>query len=94
MSRTLSIELSETTYAALSHEAQVAGISPSDLAAAALDQKFVRLRDPEDEAERQAARERFERHIGAVDLSHATGADNDSIDADLARAYADAHEGG
>lgn len=32
------------------------------------------------------------RHFGAVNLGAATGADNDSIDADLARAYATTNE--
>jgi hypothetical protein len=94
MSHTLTVELSDTAYAALSGEAQAAGTSPSDLAAVALEQQFGCPRDPRDEAERQAARERFARHFGVVDLGHATGADNVSIDADLARAYADTHEGG
>lgn len=40
-----------------------------------------------DAAQRQAARERLRRHAGAVSLGRATGADNDSIDADLAREY-------
>lgn len=48
----------------------------------------------ETEAERKAARERFERHFGAVNLGHPTGVDNEAIDADLARAYDDSHEGG
>lgn len=30
--------------------------------------------------------------FGSVSLGHATGADNESIDADLARAYLDPHE--
>ncbi len=30
--------------------------------------------------------------FGAVSLGHATGSDNESIDADLARSYADNHE--
>lgn len=38
------------------------------------------------------ARERFERHIGAIDLGQPTGADNESIDADLAREYAAKHD--
>jgi len=38
------------------------------------------------------ARERFERHFGAVDLGYPTGADNPAIDGDLARAYADEHK--
>lgn len=38
------------------------------------------------------ARERFERRFGSVDLGLATGADNESIDADLAREYAAKHD--
>jgi|GEM_PF-1184128 hypothetical protein len=45
-------------------------------------------------AEKNAARDRFERHFGEVNLGRATGADNEGIDADLARAYADNHEEG
>lgn len=44
------------------------------------------------EAEKQAARERFERHFGEVDLGYTTGVDNEQIDADLAREYAATHE--
>lgn len=40
----------------------------------------------------RAARERFRQHIGAVNLGHPTGADNESIEADLAREYASTHE--
>lgn len=43
------------------------------------------------DAEKQAARQRFERHFGEVDLGYATGVDNEQIDADLARAYAARH---
>ena len=44
------------------------------------------------EAEKQAARERFERHFGAVNLGQATGVGNEGIDADLARAYGDTEQ--
>lgn len=44
------------------------------------------------DAEKQVARERFERHFGEVDLGYATGVDNEQIDADLAREYAATHE--
>ncbi len=40
----------------------------------------------------QAARQRFRRHFGAVDLGYATGTDNDLIDADLEREYDNVHE--
>lgn len=45
------------------------------------------------EEERQAAWERLQRHCGAVSLGHATGAENENIDADLAREYGRTHEG-
>lgn len=38
--------------------------------------------------------QRFARWIGSVSLGRPTGADNDSIDADLAREYASTHENG
>jgi hypothetical protein len=100
MSHPLTVELSDAAYAALQLHAQAAAQSPAELAAAALEQRFgapgathVSGR-PTMEAEKQAARERFERHFGAVNLGQATGADNEGIDADLARAYADEHEAG
>ena len=42
-------------------------------------------------ADNEACR-RFERHFGAIDSGRSNGADNESIDADLAREYADTHE--
>ena len=98
MNHPLTIELSESAYAALEVHARAAAQSPADLAAATLEQRFgaseeLRTREqPTTEAEKKAACERFERHFGAVNLGYATGADNDAIDADLARAYADSHE--
>ena len=43
--------------------------------------------------ERQAAWEQLQQHCGAVSLGHPTGAENESIDADLAREYGSTHEG-
>jgi predicted transcriptional regulator len=100
MSHSLTVQLSDAAYAALQQYAQTAAQSPAELAAAALEQRFsgsdgVRASNGlMCETERQAARQRFERHFGAVNLGYATGADNEGIDADLARAYADPHEGG
>ena len=54
-------------------------------------QRRVRGRSTRKKAELQAARlarERFERHFGAVDLGYPTSADNEEIDADLEREYA------
>jgi|SRR5665213_1778138 len=98
MSHPLTVELSDTAYAVLQLRAHAAAQSPAAVAATALEQHFgapdglgVTGR-PATEAEKNAARERFENHFGEVNLGHATGADNESIDADLARAYADSRE--
>lgn len=44
------------------------------------------------EKEARMAWERLKRHMGAQNLGYATGADNESIDADLAREYDHSHE--
>jgi hypothetical protein len=98
MSHPLTVELSDTAYAALQLRAHAAAQSPAAVAATALEQHFGAADGlgvsghPTTEAEKKAARERFERHFGEVNLGHPTGADNESIDADLARAYAHSHE--
>ena len=89
MSHSITVELSDETYAALEEEAKAESRSPNKLAANALEERFgeTKKADEPSESERQAARERFRRHFGAVSLGHPTGADNESIDADLAREY-------
>lgn len=100
MSHSLTVQLSDAVYDALQRHARSSAQSPAEAAAAALEQRFgIPEGMPSDdqrmsEADKQAARQRFERHFGAVNLGHATGVDNESIDADLARAYADTHEEG
>ncbi len=93
MSQTVIVELSEQAFAALRRQAEEAGLSPAHLAAVSLEQRFG-TGQPRTAAQEQAARERFARQIGAIDLGHPTGTDNEGIDADLAREYADSHEGG
>jgi hypothetical protein len=100
VSHPLRVELSDAAYAALQSRAHAAAKSPAELAAAALEQQFGGVdgthgqEPPTAEAKKAAARKQFERHFGAVNLGHPTGADNAGIDADLARAYADRHEEG
>lgn len=100
MSQTLTLELDDEIYAAIERQARSRGTSPSRWLAAALqcsDDLLQSLRapsaPPEDPSRRQAARERFERHFGEVDLGRPTGVENELIDADLAKAYAETHEG-
>ena len=66
--------------------------SASDDAPAAREGRRRQIAESATETARRAARERVERHFGAVDLGRATGADNTTIDADLAREYADDHK--
>lgn len=94
MSRSLVVELSDEAYRGLTRQAEAAGTSPALVAATSLEQQFRSPKLGADEAARQAARARFERHFGEVDLGRPTGPDNDSIDADLATEYADTHEDG
>lgn len=98
MSQTLTLELSDEVYTAIRRQAETAGTSPAHWIASTLERQFGRgparqvARARRTEAEKRAARERFEQHFGEVDLGYATGVDNEQIDADLAREYANTHE--
>lgn len=98
MSQTLTLELSDEVYTAIRHQAETAGTSPAHWIATTLERQYGNVREWQDartqrtEVEKQAARERFERHFGEVDLGYATGVDNEQIDADLAKEYAATHE--
>ena len=92
---TLIVEINDQVYETIRTQAAAAGTSPAQVAVAALEQRFNgshKKPDPRTEAEKQAANERFRSHFGAVSLNHPSGADNEKIDADLARDYGDPHE--
>ena len=98
MSRILNLELSDEVYAALQRLAEGAGTSPAHLAARSLERQFggANGQSPyllRTEAEKEAARRRFERHFGEIDLGYPISVDNAGIDTDLAHEYADTHEG-
>jgi hypothetical protein len=84
MSQVLKLELSDEVFTALEQQAKSAGTSPAHLIATLLEEKY----QPLSEAENQQARERFERHFGEVEAPYAVGSDNEKIDEDLAKAYA------
>lgn len=92
MSQVLTLELSEEAYRALQQQAEIAGISVSEWIATSLEQQYGLQKKQQTEAEKEAARQRFRHHAGAIDLGYATGADNESIDADLVRAYGNQQE--
>lgn len=86
MSKQLVLELPEDVYERLQRIAKSAGQSLEDWTIRRL--KLGQLKEGEKEAKRGKAR----RHFGAVDLGYPTGADNEKIDADLAKEYIDTHE--
>lgn len=87
MSTDLNIHLSEQAFVGLQQAAIATGLTPNDLASAALEHQFGTPRVDAANRSTDDARQRFERHFGSLDLGHAVGTDNDQIDADLARAY-------
>ncbi len=98
MAKKLVLELSDAAYASVQREAEVAGTSPDHWLSDTLEHQFGRGRAGHRPtvnrtlAEQQAARAHFERHLGAVEVHAAVGAENERIDAELAREYADTHE--
>jgi hypothetical protein len=89
MTQQLTLELNDEVYAALKQQAKGAGLSLSDWIVASLVEQ-LRENGKEDmrtKDEQEVARQRFRSHAGSINLGYATGADNESIDADLARAY-------
>ena len=89
MSQVLTLELSDTDYAEIRQRAELAGVTITEWALASLKEyKQITKSKLQSEVEKQAARQRFRHHAGSINLGYATGADNESIDADLAKAYA------
>jgi hypothetical protein len=81
MKHQLIIELGEAFYQPLAQAAQQAGQSVEEGATAQLNSCAA------SSARKAADLERLLTHAGAVDLGRPTGADNESIEADLAREY-------
>jgi hypothetical protein len=91
MSQTLILELSDEIFSAIHHQAEKIGISPANLVTDSLEKQFSIfgvLQNFKSEAQKNSARQRFESHFGVVNLGYPTGADNESIDADIAKEYA------
>lgn len=93
MSQIVTVQLRDDLYAVLQQQAETAGVSVSEWIAVTLEQTAAPV-NQRTEAEKEAARQRFLRHAGAIDLGYPTGTDNQSIDADLIRAYSDDLEAG
>jgi hypothetical protein len=89
MSQQLILELSDEVYADLQQKADAVGVSIVEWIVASLSsQRNVTNKAFHSVAQQEEARQRFRNHAGAISLGYETGIDNESIDADLARAYA------
>jgi hypothetical protein len=86
MSSNLSIQVSDQAFQMLSSEALAAGKSPAELAAAAVESIYAGGQRGS-AADAQAARSRFEKCFGSVDLGRPIGIVNETIDNDLVGQY-------
>jgi hypothetical protein len=90
MSQQLTLEISDEVYADLQRKASAVGISITEWIVTVLSrQGAVPSRAVLSLEQREQARQKFKSHAGAIGLGYATGTDNEAIDADLAKAYAD-----
>ncbi|MEH1848887.1 MAG: hypothetical protein V7L25_28950 [Nostoc sp.] len=91
MSQLLTLELSDDVYAALQQQANAAGLSVAELIVTSVVNgqhgllTGVKLQP---KVQPEEAHQRLLSYAGAISLGYATGIDNESIDADLAKAYA------
>jgi hypothetical protein len=92
MSKTLTFEIMDEIYAVLEQQAEREGRPVEAVALEWLARHASKPRPKLSDEERRAARERLMRHAGAASLGYPTGADNESIDRDLAREYGNTHE--
>ena len=90
--KTLTFQVSDEVYEACQQIATQYGRTEEEVVLEWLAKRTSKQRPKLTEEESRAAWERLQRHLGAENLGYATGADNESIDADLAREYGSTHE--
>ncbi len=90
--KTLTFEGSDALYEAFQQMAVKYGRTLEEVALEWLAEHTPQSHPQLTEAERQEAWGRLLRHAGAARLGYPTGADNERIDSDLARAYGTPHE--
>ncbi|MBJ7899604.1 MAG: hypothetical protein GC158_06745 [Cyanobacteria bacterium RI_101] len=93
MNKSLTLELSEQIFELIQRQAISIGISPAQLAAILLEQKFAPIfPSPLVKGEINTEKPNFARHFGTLELSDSTNLENESIDIDLAREHCNNHE--
>lgn len=80
VSHTVTVELNPDAFARLEREAAAVGLSPAEFARRAVEDRLPR---PPDESKRGSLRKLF----GTFNSGNPKSADNEQIDADLAREY-------
>ena len=90
--KTLTFQVSDEVYEACQQIAVQYGRTEEEVLLEWLAARAKRKRPKLTEEESRAAWERLQRHMGAENLGYPTGADNESIDADLAQEYGSTHE--
>ena len=90
--KTVTVQVADEVFDALEQTAAENG-KPTEEVAQEWLSLHARLPRPRlQRSEVAAARQRFERHFGAWDSGDSGSADNEHIDADLARAYGESNE--
>jgi len=92
MSKTFTFEVPDELFEAFEHMAEKSGKTTEQVALEWLARHSPKPRPKLSEEELQEARERLLRHAGAANSGDPNSADNERIDADLAREYGSAHE--
>ena len=94
MNRVLTYEIQEELYSALEQMAKKAGVETEAYVLEYLARQASKSAQHLSAAEQEAALKRFDGLIGSVGLGRPTGADNETIDADLEREYGKPGENG
>ncbi len=90
MSQTLTLELSEQAFRVIQQQAAEVGVPPARLAATLIEQRLLSNAKPSDSSvDSEVARKRFESHFGTLSAEGDISLDNEDIDADLLKEYAD-----
>jgi hypothetical protein len=94
MEHKLTITVPDEVYGPLVEAATREGRTPEEEAALRLKRSAATPSHPTERPDQPTTPDQLEQYFGAVSLGHPTGADNESVDEDLAREYAATHEDG
>ncbi len=89
MSQQLTLEISDEIYLNLERQANAAKLSVPEWLTTLINRQYGIVNPKLNNSDvEQESRQRLLDFAGAISLGHSTGIDNESIDADLAKAYA------